>query len=103
MHKKESVMGTVKINQIGYHEDFKIENRYSVLSEEEEEFSDCDEGKQFKLDGATTLINTNPEASVLPNIKTENQDSVAQAPGEDKVPTSLTEDEHSTWTKVSLS
>ena len=65
MDKKKYVIGTVKINQIGYHEDFKIENRYSVLSEEEEEFSDCDGRKQFKLDGATTLINTNPEASVL--------------------------------------
>ena len=92
-----------ELHLIGYLQDFKIANRYSVLSEGEEEASDSAGRNQFNMGGSTTLLDTNPEASVLPNIKTENQDSVAQAPGEDKVPTSLTEDEHSTWTKVSLS
>ena len=104
MDEKESVIGTVispeNMNQIGYHRDFKIENRYSVLSEEEEDFSHCDRRKQFKLGGATTLINANSEASVLTNIQ-DNQDGVA-APGEGEVPTSEREEEVSTWTKVSF-
>ena len=99
MDEKESVISLEKINQIGYHEDFKIENRYSVLSDEEEEFSDCNGRKQFK-GGATTLINANSEASVLTNIQ-DNQDGVA-APGEGEVPTSEGEEEVSTWTKVSF-
>merc|ERR1712027_301530 len=96
--KKESVISLEKINQIGYHRDFKIENRYSILSEEDEDVSDCDGRKQFKLGGASTLINANSEASVLTNIQ-DNQDGVA-APGEGEVPTSKREEELSTWTKV---
>ena len=91
----------------GYHQDFRIENRYCVLSEVEEEFSDFERWNQFKLGGATTLINTNSEASVLTNLRTDasqdNPNDVASAPGEGKVPTSLTEEDLSTWTKVSLS
>ena len=88
------------------HQDFKIENRYCVLlSEGEEEVSDCGERKQFNL--TTTLINTDPEASVPTNLQKgasqDNQDRVALAPVEGKVPTSLTEEELSTWTKVRLS
>ena len=79
----------------GYHQDFKIANRYSVLSA-------CDRRKQFKLGGTTTLINSYPEASVFTYLQ-DNQDGFAPVPGEDKVPSSMmTEDELSTWTKVRL-
>ena len=88
-----------KINQIGYHQDLKIENRYSVLPEEEEDLSDCD-GRN-KLSGATTLIDAHSEASVLTNIQND-QDGVA-APGEGEVPTSERVGKVSKWTKVSLS
>ena len=89
MDEKESVISLEKINRIGYHEDFKIENRYCVLSEEE--FSDCEERTQFKVGEATTLIT---------NIQ-YNQDGVA-APGEGEVSTSEREEDFSAWTKVSF-
>ena len=101
MDEKESVINFEKINQIGYYQDFKIENRYCVLSEVEEEVPDFDREKQLKLCGATTLIDANPEASVLTNIQ-DNQDEVAPAPDEGKVTTSVTEEELATWTKVSF-
>ena len=108
MNEKESVVGAVEeLNHIGYHQDFKIENRYCVLlSEGEEEVSECDKRKQFNL--TTTLINTNPEeASVLTSLQKDTrqykEDSASLATGEDMVPTSLTEEELSTWTMVSLS
>ena len=98
-------------NHRGY-TDIRIENRYSVLAdlpdrddtdnEREEEVLDCIERNQFDLGGATTLINTNPEASVLTNIPQNGSPGLSEtcthgvvvAPGEGKVPTSLTKDEH---------
>ena len=87
----------------------KIENRYSVLADElsesddsedegEDEVMDCIRRNQLDMGASTTLTNVFPEASVVTNLpkpgsreESKDQPRVAVAPGEGKIPTSLTQ------------
>ena len=91
----------------------EIQNRYSVLEdkptesddsvseEEDEEAMDCIRRNQFNLGGATMLTNTNPEEAVVTNLPQkgssradQSNQKISVAPGEGKIPTSLTQDDY---------
>ena len=91
----------------------KIVNRYPVLadktpdeessdSEEEDDTLDCVKRNQLNREGSTMMTSTDPTVDVLTNLPREEfgkngdqrQPPVAVAPGEGKVPHSLTSDEN---------
>ena len=104
-----AAMKLKEINQ--WYTDITIENRFSVLpdeqssgedsdSEEEEDTMDCIRRNQFNMGGETTMSNLFPEASAVTRLPQQssstenNQPGIAVAPGEGKIPLSLTQDEN---------
>ena len=105
-----------KLKELGHpgYNDIEVNNRFSVLEEEEEnerkaqlsnnqeEDSDIEEEmdsiqrNKFDLGSATTMTETCPEASVVQSEvngnKGQSQASVSIAPGEGKIPTDLMRD-----------
>ena len=89
------------------YKDITIDNRYPVPPEdlpdmdtsemeEEDETMDCVRRNQLNEGGATMLINANLKTDVLTNlpggVENPEQQRIAIAPGEGKLPTSLTRD-----------